>query len=129
MTFEIEVMEWQPDERLCRIMCTHLFEETEPHGRDEIPNFGQRWLSNLEHNDIKIERVKTGDLHVITKTKCGEREITIVMKEDQIVLLQMMGHRSRLEVLENNPDSDMAIKLLNLDVEDFHTFLQVNKIV
>jgi hypothetical protein len=108
-------------------MCTHIFEETEPNDKSDIPNFRERWLANLEGNNIKVQREKIQGFHVIKKISRGKEEITIVMKEDLIVLLQMHT-LSSLETLIDNKDSIKACEILGIDPEEFRSWQEVEEI-
>jgi hypothetical protein len=121
--------EWVPNEKLCRIICTHISEDTEPAGKKEIPDFSTRWLHNIKYHNIRIERERKEGFDIITKTNRGNKQIIIVIKDERIVLLWAHLHTSMLETLIDDSNSKKAMEILNIDPDDCYDWKEVKEIV
>jgi hypothetical protein len=124
-------MDWKPSEHLCEIFCTHIDEETDPYDSENEPDFGKRWLANISvSSDIHIERKIVEDFAIITKTKCAQKEVIVVMKGETIVLLYYfpLSVPTRLETLIDNEDSLRAAKMLQIEPDEVYNWQEVEKI-
>lgn len=118
-------MEWTPDEKICRILCSHMCEEEEPNDEDDIPDFKTRWLANIKAQGTVLERRELEGFEIVTKKiKVDDEPLqndrVLVLKENQIVLLYMaaVSAPARLETLKNNSHSLRAAELLNIEPEE-----------
>lgn len=122
---------WEPDEKLCKLLCTELVEETEPHDVNDIPDFGKRWNANKRHHCILVTREKLGDFSLIEKFKNGKREMQIVLdrhhgtKEFSILLFRLPSY---LETIKDSYDSLRVAESLDIEVTEMQTWLKVEKI-
>jgi hypothetical protein len=124
-------MAWEPDEKLCKLLCTHLVEETEPNDVNDISDFAKRWNANKRHHCILVTREKLGDFFLIEKFKNGKREMQIVLdtqhgtKEVPILFFRLPSY---LKTIKDSYDSLRVAESLNIEVIEIQTWLKVEKI-